>query len=80
MRYVLSQELVQRLLERKLGGVYADSVLSEYNAVILTLGMGPAFYLTLDGQVLIDERWWFGDQVREATEDEAITGIVIGGG
>lgn len=78
MRYVLRQEVLDKLLERKPGGVCAAGVLAEYNALILTLGMGPAVYLTLDGRVLIDERWWFGDDVREATEDEAISGIVVG--
>ena len=78
MKFDVPPVLVEKLRRRKPGGDYADVAMREHNAFVLDLGMGPAMYLRLDGQVLIDERWWFGDAVREATDDEAITALVSG--
>lgn len=75
MKFAPSAALIDKLKRRKPGGVFADEVMSEHNAFVLGLGMGPACYLRLDGQVLVDERWWFGDSVRDATDDEAIAAI-----
>jgi hypothetical protein len=77
MRFKPSPELIERLRQHKPGGV-ADEVMSEHNAFVLDLGMGPAFYLRLDGQIFVDERWWDGEKVREATEDESVCGLVCG--
>ena len=41
-------------------------------------GLGPEIHLLSDGRVIVDERAFFGTEVREASEDEAIAGIVVG--
>ena len=78
MRFNLSTQLIEKLRERNPGGHVAEEVMSTHNAFVLDLGLGPAHYLTLDGQVLVDERWFFGARVREATDDEAISALVAG--
>lgn len=51
----------------------------ELNAFLLHPGMGPLIYITVDGRILIDERSWTGDALREAADDdEAIESVVIG--
>ncbi|MCY1072222.1 hypothetical protein OV090_46175 [Nannocystis sp. RBIL2] len=50
----------------------------ELNAFLLHPGMGPLIYITVDGRILIDERTWNGDVLREAADDEAIESVVIG--
>lgn len=51
----------------------------ELDAFLLHPGMGPLIYLTTDGRILIDERAWNGDVLREAADDdEAIESLVIG--
>jgi hypothetical protein len=51
----------------------------ELNAFLLHPGMGPLIYITVDGRILIDERTWNGDLLREAADDdEAIESVVIG--
>ncbi len=50
----------------------------ETDAFLLDSGMGPTIYLTSRGLVLIDGRLWDGEPIREATESEAIGGLVIG--
>lgn len=52
-----------------------------YDAFLIDPGMGPMTYLTADGRVLLDFRTWDSDEVpevREATEDEAISALVVG--
>lgn len=51
---------------------------AQYDAFLIDPGMGPMTYLTADGRVLLDFRSWDGDEVREATEDEAIMALVVG--
>lgn len=55
-----------------------DEVESSHDAFLLDPGMGPMLYLTTDGRVLVDERAWDGDNVREATDDEATAALVAG--
>jgi hypothetical protein len=51
----------------------------ELDAFLLHPGMGPLIYITTDGRILIDERAWNGDVLREAADDdEAIESLVIG--
>jgi hypothetical protein len=51
----------------------------ELDAFLLHPGMGPLIYITIDGRILIDERTWNGDAIREAVDDdEAIEYLVIG--
>lgn len=50
----------------------------DYDAFLLDMGMGPMAYLAADGRVLLDERTWDGDGVREADDDEAIGVLRVG--
>ena len=50
----------------------------EHDAFLLDPGMGPLMFLTADGRVLRDGRTWDGETLREATDDEAISALVVG--
>ena len=66
------------LRAKQLRGPYPDTVLVAQEMVILTLGLGPAIYLGLDGRVLI---WhYMDDEPLRVTEDIAdiAAGLVIG--
>ena len=55
-----------------------DDVTTTHDAFLLDPGMGPGAYLTSDGRVLIDGRYWDETELREATDDEAIAAMVVG--
>lgn len=55
-----------------------DEVEAELDAFLLDPGLGPMTYLTSDGRVILDMRGWDGEPMREASEDEAITALVVG--
>lgn len=82
MRFQLSAELLQALREaRRLRRLKfgQDEVEDEHDAFLLYPGMGPMLYLTHTGVVLVDERSWDGEAVREAKDDyEAIGALVVG--
>lgn len=48
------------------------------DAFLLDPGLGPSRYLTRDGRVLIDGSGWDDIPIREVTDAEAISAIVIG--
>jgi hypothetical protein len=57
MRFSITQELVTRLreLQAESNRYYTDKIAESEDAVIMTLGMGGAMYLALDGRVIIHE-------------------------
>jgi hypothetical protein len=55
-----------------------DEVEQREDAFLLDPGLGPAMYLCADGQILHDGRDWDDQPMREATEDEAISALVVG--
>ena len=60
--------------DKKHGG----EIIQSEDAIIMTLGMGDAYFLTFDGRVFIED-WMDGDRPREAkTIIEATTALVIG--
>ena len=59
-------------------GQLQDEVEDKHDAFLLDPGLGPMTYLTADGRVLLDERSFVGDSIREATDDEAIAALVVG--
>jgi hypothetical protein len=81
MRFSLPTALIAQLqpMNRRYN-VWADSfgIIEREQACMLSPGMGDAYYLTKDGRVLVDGRDWDGEPVREATDDEAVSAIVIG--
>ena len=77
MRLTLTESLLARLREDRAATPYTDDIMESEDAFVLYPGMGSAIYLTSDGRVLIDERDWKGEPVREATDDEACTGLVL---
>ena len=78
MRFFISEELRQALESVRRRRGYSDDVTESTGAFVLDLGLGPANYLTPDGRVLTDGRAWDGEEVREATDDEAIAALVAG--
>jgi hypothetical protein len=55
-----------------------SEVENEHDAFLLDPGMGPMLFLTAAGRILVDGRNWDGEVLREATEDEAISALVVG--
>ena len=49
------------------------------DAFLLDDDMGPLFYLTADGRVLVDGRTWDGEALREAADGEAIGTLTLVG-
>ena len=56
----------------------ANEVIEREEAFMLSPGMGYAYYFTVDRRVLVDGSDWDGSSVREATDDEALSAIVVG--
>ena len=80
-RRLRSRSSISRVMADEFVGAMDElqqEVEDEYDAFLLDPGMGPMIYLTSDGRVLLDFRSWDGDEVREATEDEAIGALVVG--
>jgi len=81
MRFLLPATLIAQLepIKRRYDA-WADSfgIGERDEAFMLSPGMGDASYLTKDGRVLADGRDWDGEPVRVATDDEAVSAIVIG--
>ncbi len=83
MRFSIPQELVPKLreLQAKSRQFYTDKIVESEDAVVMTLGLGDAMYLALDGRVIVDE-WNYPDEdtpPREAKDaKEMFTAIVIG--
>jgi hypothetical protein len=48
-----------------------------HDAFLLDSDIGPMFYLTADGRVLVDGRSWDGEALREAAEGEAIGALTL---
>lgn len=66
------------LRAKQLQHPHCDELLIEQEVIVLTLGFGPAFYLGLDGRVII---WhYMNDEPSRATENiaEIAGGLVIG--
>ena len=78
MRFTIPEETIERLRSESRMRNSRDDVTEGYDAFLLDPGMGPGAYLTRDGRVLIDGRYWDETEVREATDDEAIVAIVVG--
>lgn len=78
MRFTLSTALVKQLRVVQAQSGYTDEVIEKEDAFLLDPGLGPAWYLTSDGRVLVDLREWDGRPMREATPDEAVSALVVG--
>jgi hypothetical protein len=85
-RFKLSPELLKKLRSWSQKSTQRDDIVLREDAFVLFGGMGSPMYLTADGRVLVDPVWeHLGDpgweqreDLREATEDEAIGALVIG--
>ena len=77
MRFQLSETLLAELRACR-AHLGVDPVETEHDAFCLDGGLGPAWYLTADGRVLMDGLSWNGEPLREATEAEALQTIVVG--
>lgn len=49
----------------------------EHDAFLIDGDMGPMFFLTADGRVLVDGRSWDGEAVREANDGQAIGALTL---
>ena len=56
----------------------SDPIEREHDAFCLDPGLGPAWFLTSDGRVLVDGTSWDGEPLREAADAEACQTIVAG--
>jgi hypothetical protein len=54
-RFTFSPTMIERLraIQAEQMAWYADPILRDHDAVVVTYGLGPAMYLCLDGRVLI---------------------------
>jgi hypothetical protein len=55
-----------------------DPVEHERDAFCLDPGLGPAYFLTVGGRVLVDATCWDGTPIREASDAESLAAIVVG--
>jgi hypothetical protein len=78
MRFAIPKETLERLRSASRMRDVNDDVTTSQNAFLLEPGLGPGAYLTNDGRVLIDGRYWDQSELREATDDEAIAALVVG--
>ena len=84
MRFSIPPELVPKLrdLQHQSRKFCIDKIVESEDAVIMTLGLGDAMYLALDGRVIVDECTWTPEEEkppREAKDaKEMFTAIVIG--
>jgi hypothetical protein len=53
MRIEIPENLISKLRELQVKQNYSDEVLKSEDAVVMTLGLGDAMYLTFDGRVII---------------------------
>jgi hypothetical protein len=67
MRFVLPTSLLEELQVWR-GSRPLDPVEREQDAFCLDPGLGPAFFLTSDGRVLVDGTGWDDTPIREATD------------
>lgn len=74
MRFSIAPLLLEQLRAMQALRGYTDDVIEENDVYLLDPGLGPAFYLTADGRVLVDMRDWDRGPIREATETESPTG------
>jgi hypothetical protein len=78
MRFTLSEALLAKLRAAQARRTGHDEIAEREDAFMLDPGMGPPTYLTADGRVLLDVTDWEDGAVREASDDEAIAGLVAG--
>jgi hypothetical protein len=84
MRFSIPQELIPKLreLQAQSSQFFTDKIAESEDAVVMTLGLGDAMYLALDGRVIIDEFSWEPEEQkppREAKDaKEMFTAIVVG--
>jgi hypothetical protein len=57
MRFLIPPKLVPKLreLQEQSRQFYIDKIAESEDAVVMTLGLGDAMYLALDGRVIVDE-------------------------
>lgn len=84
MRFPIPPELVPKLreLQAQSREFYIDKIAESEDAVVMTLGLGDAMYLALDGRVIVDEFSLSDEEAkppREAKDaKEMFTAIVVG--
>lgn len=77
-RLELSRHLLEKLRARR-ARQPADELELEHDAFLLDPGLGPPTYVTSDGRILFDERWFCGDAIVEAqSQDQVIVAFVVG--
>jgi hypothetical protein len=78
MRFVIPEETVRQLGQVAWTRRSDDDVVRENDAFLIDPGLGPPTYLTRDGRVLLDGRYWDDTDLHEADDDEAVAAIVVG--
>lgn len=84
-RFTIPDELVPGLRELQAQSrqqLYTDRITEAEDAIVMTLGMGAAMYLTLDGRIIIDEDdLWLEktEPPRQAKDEkEMFAAVIIG--
>lgn len=78
MRFSVSPALIEQLRRVHQERGWRDEVITSHDSFLLDPGLGPAYYLTADGRVLVDGSGWDGTPLREADDDEATAAVVVG--
>lgn len=79
MRFTIPLPLLATLRKHREDDGYFDDLMQREDAFLLDPGMGPVVYLTAEGRVIMNVSFWEeGEAIREATDEEAISYLVIG--
>jgi hypothetical protein len=77
VRLVLPESLLEELRVWRESRLL-DPIEREHDTFCLDPGLGPAYFLTSNGRMLVDGTYWNETPVREASDDEALAAIVVG--
>jgi hypothetical protein len=77
MRFLLNSSTVAKLEAIATVAPYSDDVIEPEHAVMISAGLGPAIYLTLDGRVIEDRRSWDDGPMAEAEPPLCYAALVV---
>lgn len=78
MRFDIPETLIPKLRDLQSQQNYPDEILESEDAVVMTLGLGPAMCLAFDGRVIVHD-YMDDERPRQSSDPkEAFSAIVIG--
>jgi len=78
MRFEIPSTLIAELRRLQSTQSYPDEVLQSEGAVVLSLGLGPAMYLTFDGRIIVHPYMENLPPYEVSDSKEACCAIVVG--